>query len=91
MVLWTDPESQHCCIVCDQQNIHSGYKCNKCWDYDFCDMCTARPGRLAVQKGMSEEKTSFGVLHEIEHFLEKAEMLRENKGITKFEKYLINV
>ena len=55
MVLWTDPESQHCCIVCDQQNIHAGYKCNKCWDYDFCDMCTARPGRLAVQKGMSEE------------------------------------
>jgi hypothetical protein len=55
MVLWTDPESQHSCIVCNQQSIHAGYKCNKCWDYDFCDMCTARPGRLEVQKGMAEE------------------------------------
>ena len=55
MVLWTDPESQHFCIVCKQDKIHAGYKCNKCWDYDFCDMCSARPGRLLVQKGMAEE------------------------------------
>jgi hypothetical protein len=40
------------------------------------------------KQGFSEEKTLFGILHEIEHFLEKKAMLLEDGGEKKFEKYL---
>jgi len=38
--------------------------------------------------GLSDEKTSFATLHEIEHFLEKAQLLSEAKGERVFEGYL---
>lgn len=44
--------------------------------------------RFYKERGLSEEKTSFAVSHEIEHFLEKAELLAEEKGDRVFEKYL---
>ncbi len=40
------------------------------------------------KRGLSEEKTLFGILHEIEHFLEKRNMLTEESGEKKFDKYL---
>jgi len=38
--------------------------------------------------GFSKEKTIFATLHEIEHFLEKIQMLSEEGGEKNFEKYL---
>lgn len=38
--------------------------------------------------GFGEEKTLFATLHEIEHFMEKKQILREEGGIKKFEKYV---
>jgi hypothetical protein len=38
--------------------------------------------------GLSDERTLFASLHEIEHFLEKKQILAENGGIFKFKKYL---
>src|SRR3989338_6477038 len=40
------------------------------------------------KRGFSDEKTIFGVCHEIEHFEEKRMMLSEEGGDKKFEKYL---
>ncbi len=44
--------------------------------------------RFYKDRGFSEEKTSFATLHEIEHFLEKKEMLGEESGDKKFKRYL---
>lgn len=41
--------------------------------------------------GFPEEKTIFGTLHEIEHFMEKLQMLSEEGGEKKFDKYLKRV
>lgn len=41
--------------------------------------------------GFSKEKTIFATLHEIEHFLEKIQMLSEEGGEKNFEKYLKNI
>lgn len=38
--------------------------------------------------GFSEEKTIFGTLHEIEHFMEKLQILSEEGGEMLFDKYL---
>jgi len=38
--------------------------------------------------GLSEEKTVFATLHEIEHFMEKLQILSEAGGEKRFEKYL---
>jgi len=38
--------------------------------------------------GFSKEKTIFATLHEIEHFMEKIQMLEEEGGEKNFEKYL---
>lgn len=38
--------------------------------------------------GFSDEKTTFATFHEIEHFLEKRQLLGENNGEKDFEKYL---
>lgn len=38
--------------------------------------------------GLSEEKTIFATLHEVEHFLEKIQVLGEEGGERKFKKYL---
>jgi hypothetical protein len=38
--------------------------------------------------GLSEEKTVFATLHEIEHFIEKLQILSEDGGEKKFDKYL---
>lgn len=38
--------------------------------------------------GFSEEKTAFATLHEIEHFLEKVQLLAESDGEEQFVKYL---
>ena len=38
--------------------------------------------------GFSKEKTIFATLHEIEHFLEKIQMLSEDGGEKNFDKYL---
>lgn len=38
--------------------------------------------------GLSEEKTVFATLHEIEHFMEKLQILSEDGGEKSFEKYL---
>jgi hypothetical protein len=38
--------------------------------------------------GLSEEKTVFATLHEIEHFMEKLQILGEDGGVKSFEKYL---
>ncbi|MEK7091387.1 MAG: hypothetical protein AAB900_00165, partial [Patescibacteria group bacterium] len=38
--------------------------------------------------GFSKEKTSFATLHEIEHFLEKIQLLAEAGGEEQFEQYL---
>lgn len=38
--------------------------------------------------GFSEQKTVFATLHEIEHFMEKKQILREEGGVKKFESYL---
>ncbi len=41
--------------------------------------------------GFSDEKTSFATCHEIEHFLEKKQLLSEKGGEKEFEKYLKNI
>ena len=41
-----------------------------------------------VELGLSEEKTVFASLHEIEHFLEKIQILAEEGGEKKFDRYL---
>ena len=38
--------------------------------------------------GLSEERTTFATLHEIEHFLEKVRMLQEPTGDRKFAQYV---
>jgi von Willebrand factor type A domain. len=38
--------------------------------------------------GLPEEKTVFATLHEIEHFMEKLQILAEDGGEKKFDKYL---
>ena len=38
--------------------------------------------------GLSEEKTVFATLHEIEHFMEKLQILTEEGGEKKFDKFL---
>jgi flagellin-specific chaperone FliS len=38
--------------------------------------------------GFSDEKTSFATCHEVEHFLEKIQILSEDGGEKEFEKYL---
>ncbi|MEI8328221.1 MAG: vWA domain-containing protein [Candidatus Taylorbacteria bacterium] len=38
--------------------------------------------------GLSEEKTVFATLHEIEHFMEKLQILSEDGGEKSFDKYL---
>ena len=38
--------------------------------------------------GLSEEKTVFATLHEIEHFMEKLQILAEDGGEKSFDKYL---
>ena len=38
--------------------------------------------------GLSEEKTVFATLHEIEHFMEKLQVLAEDGGEKSFDKYL---
>ena len=43
------------------------------------------------KQGLSEEKTVFAILHEIEHFMEKMNILSEDGGVRKFEKYLKNI
>jgi hypothetical protein len=49
MKLWTHPESQHSCVICNTHPITSGYRCTICDDYDICDLCTYKDGRKAVQ------------------------------------------
>lgn len=44
--------------------------------------------RFYREKGLSDQKTAFAVLHEIEHLLEKAEMLVEPQGDRKFANYI---
>jgi len=44
--------------------------------------------RFYKDLGFSEEKTTFATLHEIEHLLEKVQMLSERGGDKKFVKYL---
>ncbi len=41
--------------------------------------------------GLSEQKTIFATCHEVEHLLEKLQMLSEEGGTKKFEKYLERV
>jgi hypothetical protein len=41
--------------------------------------------------GLSDERTLFASLHEIEHFLEKKQILAEDGGIFKFKKYLSRI
>jgi len=43
------------------------------------------------KRGFSNEKTLFGICHEIEHFLEKKAMLEEDGGERKFENYLARI
>lgn len=38
--------------------------------------------------GLSDERTLFASMHEIEHFLEKKQILGEKDGVNKFKKYL---
>lgn len=40
------------------------------------------------KQDLSDEKTVFAILHEIEHFMEKMQILSEDSGVKKFEKYL---
>ncbi len=47
--------------------------------------------RFYKDRGLSEEKTSFATLHEIEHLLEKMEMLGEEGGEKTFGRYLKRV
>jgi hypothetical protein len=44
--------------------------------------------RFFRKKEMSDEKTAFAFLHEIEHFLEKVAMLKEEDGEKVFKEYL---
>lgn len=44
--------------------------------------------RFYRESGLSEDQTAFAVCHEIEHFLEKIEMLNEEMGDRKFDMYL---
>ena len=41
-----------------------------------------------TELGLSEEKTVFATLHEVEHFMEKIQILAEEGGERKFDKYL---
>lgn len=44
--------------------------------------------RFYQNRGLSEPKTVFATLHELEHFLEKKQILAEKGGVKKFEQYL---
>src|SRR3989344_64455 len=44
--------------------------------------------RFYKDLGLSDAKTSFATLHEVEHFLEKLQMLAERRGDRKFGAYL---
>lgn len=43
------------------------------------------------QLGLSDERTVFASFHEIEHFLEKKQILAEDRGVEKFKKYLARI
>ncbi len=47
--------------------------------------------RFYQQKGLSDEKTTFATLHEIEHFLEKKALLAEKNGEQTFSRYLVRI
>lgn len=47
--------------------------------------------RFYKEKGLSEQKTTFATLHELEHFLEKVAILKEDRGEAIFAKYLENI
>jgi hypothetical protein len=47
--------------------------------------------RFYKEKGMSEEQTVFAMCHEIEHFLEKKGMVKEQDGEKKFAEYLAEI
>ncbi len=44
--------------------------------------------RFYKKRGLSDQKTSFGTLHEVEHLLEKKQLLAEKDGEKKFKRYL---
>ncbi|MEK9151627.1 MAG: VWA domain-containing protein [Patescibacteria group bacterium] len=44
--------------------------------------------RFYKQKGLSDEKTTYATLHEIEHFLEKKQLLAEKNGERAYATYL---
>lgn len=47
--------------------------------------------RFYKEKGLSDEKTTYATLHEIEHFLEKKQLLAEEGGEAAYGKYLSRI
>src|ERR1035437_7010844 len=56
--------------------------------FDFKTNTIYINSRFYEALGFSDEKTSFATLHEVEHFLEKVDLLSEKNGERVFEKYL---
>ena len=44
--------------------------------------------RFYKQRGLSDQQTTFGTLHEVEHLLEKKQILSETGGARVFQRYL---
>jgi hypothetical protein len=50
MKLWTNPEAEHQCQLCQEYPIISGYHCATCGNFDYCDSCTQKSGREIVKR-----------------------------------------
>lgn len=51
-------------MVCKKSPITAGYRCTVCDEYDICDLCTAKPGRKAVQQIILDRMSDY--LHYME-------------------------
>lgn len=59
--------------------------------FDFGNNTIYINSKFYEKLGLSEEKTTFATLHEIEHFLEKISLLAESGGERIFEGYLAKI
>lgn len=81
MKLWTHPESDLSCVVCQTAAISGGYRCIECHEYDICDMCTYKPGRILVRKKIHEKmlEAMAYIANQVTESATAERMTRENK------------
>lgn len=59
--------------------------------YDLKEDTIYINSRFYQSQGLSDEKTAFATLHEIEHFQEKLDLLKEKGGDRVFDRYLTRI